>query len=146
MATTGLVNGTLVSLYKDVSGTLTKIANGTSADFEVTKDTIDATNKDGGSYKEFLVGLSSWTMSFEGIFEEDGSVGSGFLSAKDILDDLIAGTLITVVMTSNVSGDLKLSGSALLTNFAWSAPVNDVATFSCSLQGSGTLTVGAVTP
>jgi predicted secreted protein len=54
--------------------------------------------------------------------------------------------LITVVMTSNVSGDLKLSGSALLTNFAWSAPVNDVATFSCSLQGSGTLTVGAVTP
>lgn len=144
MATTGLVNGTLVSLYKDVAGTLTKIANGTSADFEITKDTIDATNKDGGSYKEFLVGLSSWTMSFEGIFEEDGSVGAGLLSAKDVIDDLIAGTLITVVMTSNVTGDLKLSGSALLTNFAWSAPVNDVATFSCSLQGSGTLTVGAV--
>lgn len=144
MATTGLVNGTLVSLYKDVAGTLTKIANGTSADFEITKDTIDATNKDGGSYKEFLVGLSSWTMSFEGIFEEDGSVGAGLLSAKDVIDDLIAGTLITVVMTSNVTGDLKLSGSALLTNFAWSAPVNDVATFSCSLQGSGSLTVGAV--
>jgi hypothetical protein len=31
-----------------------------------------------------------------------------------------------------------------LTNFAWSAPVNDVSTFSCSLQGSGTLTVGTV--
>jgi TP901-1 family phage major tail protein len=144
MATTGLVNGTLVSLYKDVSGTLTKIANGTSADFEMTKDTIDATNKDGSNYKEFLVGLNSWTMSFEGIFEEDGSVGSGSLSAKDIISDLVAGDLIHVVMTSNVTGDLKLSGQALLTNFAWSAPVNDVATFSCSLQGSGTLTVGTV--
>lgn len=144
MATPGLVNGTLVSLYKDVSGTLTKIANGTSADFEMTKDTIDATNKDGGNYKEFLVGLNSWTMSFEGIFEEDGSVGSSHLSAKDIIADLVAGELITVVMTSNVTGDMKLSGSALLTNFAWSAPVNDVATFSCSLQGSGTLTVGTV--
>jgi TP901-1 family phage major tail protein len=143
MATTGLVNGTLVSLYKDVSGVMTKIANGTSADFEMTKDTIDATNKDGGNYKEFLVGLNSWTMSFEGIFEEDGSVASGH-SAKDIITDLVAGALIQVVMTTNVTGDMKLSGSALLTNFAWSAPVNDVSTFSCSLQGSGTLTVGTV--
>jgi predicted secreted protein len=144
MATTGLVNGTLVSLYKDVSGTLTKIANGTSADFSMTKDTIDATNKDGGSYKEFLVGLNSWTMNFEGIYEEDGSVGSTQASAKDILSDLVAGTLVTVVMTSNVTGDMKLSGSALLTNFAWTAPVNDVSTFTCSLQGSGTLTIGTV--
>lgn len=142
MATTGLVNGTLVSLYKDVSGVMTKIANGTSADFSMTKDTIDATNKDGGSYKEFLVGLTSWTMNFEGLYEEDGSVTGQ--SAKEVLADLMTGALITVVMTSNVTGDMKLSGSALLTNFAWNAPVNDVSTFTCSLQGSGTLTVGTV--
>jgi predicted secreted protein len=80
--TTGLVNGTLVALYKDVSGTPTKIANLTSTDFELSKDTIDATNKDGGSYKEFLVGLSGWTMNAEGIFEEDASVPGTHLSAK----------------------------------------------------------------
>jgi predicted secreted protein len=131
-----------VSLYKDVSGTLTKFANGTSADFSITKDTINATNKDGGSYKEFLVGLNSWTMNFEGLYEEDGSVTGQ--SPKEVLADLMTGALITVVMTSNVTGDLKLSGSALLTNFAWNAPVNDVSTFTCSLQGSGTLTVGVV--
>ena len=142
MATTGLVNGTLVALYKDVSGTLTKVANLTSTDFELSKDTIDATNKDGGSYKEFLVGLSGWTMNAEGIFEEDGGVTG--ISAKDLLDDIIAGDPVTVVMTSNVTGDLKLSGSAVITSFSWNAPVNDVATFSVSLQGSGTLTVGTV--
>ena len=142
MATTGLVNGTLIALYKDVSGTLTKIANLTSTDFELTKDTIDATNKDGSNYKEFLVGLSNWTMSAEGIFEEDGSTTN--FSPKDLLDDMIAGDAITVVMTSNVTGDLKLTGSAVMTSFAWNAPVNDVATFSCSLQGSGALTVGTV--
>lgn len=142
MATTGLVNGTLVSLYKDVSGVLTKFANGTSADFSITKDTIDATNKDGGSYKEFLVGLTSWTMNFEGLYEEDGSVTGQ--SPKEVLADLMTGALITVVMTTNATGDMKLSGSALLTNFAWNAPVNDVSTFTCSLQGSGTLTVGTV--
>jgi TP901-1 family phage major tail protein len=144
MATTGLVNGTAVALYKDISGTPTKIANLTSTDFELSKDTIDATNKDGGNYKEFLVGLSGWTMNAEGIFEEDGGVTG--ISAKDLLDDIIAGAPITVVMTSLVSGDLKLSGSAIITSFAWNAPVNDVSTFSVSLQGSGELTVGVVTP
>ena len=142
MATTGLVNGTLVALYKDISGTPTKIANLTSTDFELSKDTIDATNKDGGDYKEFLVGLSSWAMHAEGIFEEDSSATG--VSAKDFLDDIIAGDPITVVMTSLASGDLKLSGSAVITSFAWNAPVNDVSTFSVSLQGSGALTVGTV--
>ena len=145
MATTGLVNGTLVALYKD-TGTppLVKVANLTSTDFELSKDTIDATNKDGGNYKEFIVGLSGWTMNAEGIFEEDGSATG--VSAKDLLDDIIAGAPITVVMTSLVSGDIKLSGSAIITSFAWNAPVNDVSTFSVSLQGSGELTVGVVTP
>ena len=144
MATTGLVNGTLVALYKD-TGTppLVKVANLTSTDFELSKDTIDATNKDGGNYKEFLVGLSGWTMNAEGIFEEETSIG-GNLSPKELLDDIIAGAPITVVMTSNVEDDLKLSGSAVITSFAWNAPVNDVSTFSVSLQGSGALTVGTV--
>jgi TP901-1 family phage major tail protein len=145
MATTGLVNGTLIALYKTVSGADVKVANLTSTDFELSKDTIDATNKDGGDYKEFLVGLSGWTMSAEGIFEEDASVGTS-ISPKELLDDIIAGAPITVVMTSKVSGDLKLSGSAVITSFAWSAPVNDIATFSVSLQGSGALTVAVVTP
>jgi TP901-1 family phage major tail protein len=144
MATTGLVNGTLIAIYKDVAGTLTKVANATSSDFELTRDTIDATNKDGGVYKEFLVGLAGWTMNAEGIFEEDGGVTG--ISAKELLDDIIAGTAITVVMTSKVSGDLKVSGSAIITSFSWNAPVNDVATFSVALQGTGTLTVGTVTP
>ena len=140
MATTGLVNGTLVALWKDIAGVPTKVANLTSTDFELSKDTIDATNKDGGSYKEFLVGLSGWTMNAEGIFEEDGSATG--VSAKDLLDDIIAGAPLTVIMTSNVTGDIKLSGSAVITSFAWNAPVNDVSTFSVSLQGTGALTVG----
>jgi TP901-1 family phage major tail protein len=142
MATTGLVNGTLIAIYKDVAGTLTKVANATSSDFELTRDTIDATNKDGGAYKEFLIGLAGWTMNAEGLFEEDGSATG--ISPKDLLTDIIAGAPITVVMTSNATGDLKVSGSAIITSFAWNAPVNDVSTFSVALQGTGTLTVGTI--
>jgi len=45
MPSTGITNVTLIAIYKDISGTLTKIANATSNDFSITKDMIETTNK-----------------------------------------------------------------------------------------------------
>ncbi|NBV95528.1 MAG: hypothetical protein EBR90_01895 [Actinobacteria bacterium] len=143
MASTGITNGTLIAIYKDVAGTLTKIANATSNDFTITKDMIETTNKDSAGAKEFIAGEYGYTMSVEGMFEEDASVGSS-ISWKEILTDLLAGTSVTIVMTSNVSGDLKLSGSAFFNELNLTAPKNDVATFTASIQGTGALTVGTI--
>ena len=143
MASTGITNGTLIAIYKDISGTLTKIANATSNDFSITKDMIETTNKDSGGAKEYIAGEYGYTMSVEGMFEEDASVGAG-ISWKEIITDLLAGTSVTIVMTSNVSGDLKLSGSAFFNELNLTAPQNDVATFTASIQGTGALTVGTI--
>jgi len=143
MASTGITNGTLIAIYKDVAGTLTKIANATSNDFTITKDMIETTNKDSAGAKEFIAGEYGYTMSVEGMFEEDASVGSS-ISWKEILTDLIAGTSVTIVMTSNVSGDIKLSGSAFFNELNLTAPKNDVTTFTASIQGTGALTVGTI--
>ena len=143
MASTGITNGTLIAIYKDVAGTLTKIANATSNDFTITKDMIETTNKDSAGAKEFIAGEYGYTMSVEGMFEEDASVGA-LISWKEILRDLLAGTSVTIVMTSNVSGDLKLSGSAFFNELNLTAPKNDVATFTASIQGTGALTVGTI--
>jgi predicted secreted protein len=145
MASTGITNGTLIAIYKDVSGTLTKIANASSNDFSITKDMIETTNKDSAGAKEYIAGEYGYTMSVEGMFEEDGSVGSA-ISWKEILTDLIAGTSVTIVMTSNVSGDIKLSGAAFFSDLNLTAPRNDVATFTASIQGTGALTVSTITP
>jgi len=145
MASTGITNGTLIAIYKDVSGTLTKIANATSNDFSITKDMIETTNKDSAGAKEYIAGEYGYTMSVEGMFEEDASVGAS-ISWKEILTDLIAGTSVTIVMTSNVSGDIKLSGAAFFSDLNLTAPRNDVATFTASIQGTGALTVGTITP
>ena len=144
MATTGPVNGTLIAIYKDISGTLTKISNSTSNSFDITVDMIDVTNKDSAGWKEFITGEKGYTMSIEGIFEEDGSVGAGALSWKDVITDLTAGTSVTIVMTSNVSGDIKLSGAAFFSNLNLSAPNNDKATFTATIQETGALTVGTI--
>lgn len=143
MASTGITNGTLIAIYKDVSGTLTKIANATSNDFTITKDMIETTNKDSAGAKEFIAGEYGYTMSVEGMFEEDASVGA-LISWKEIMTDLMAGTVVTIVMTSNVSGDLKLSGSALFSDLKLTAPHNAVSTFTASIQGTGALTVGTI--
>jgi predicted secreted protein len=143
MASSGITNGTLIAIYKDVSGTLTKIANATSNDFSITKDMIETTNKDSAGAKEYIAGEYGYTMSVEGMFEEDASVGAG-ISWKEIITDLLAGTSVTIVMTSNVSGDLKLSGSAFFNELNLTAPQNDVATFTASIQGTGALTVGTI--
>ena len=143
MATTGITNGTLIAIYKDISGTLTKIANATSNDFTITKDMIETTNKDSGGAKEYIAGEYGFTMSVEGMFEEDGSVGA-LISWKEIITDLLAGTSVTIVMTSNVTGDLKLSGSAFFNDLKLTAPQNAVSTFTASIQGSGALTVSTI--
>jgi predicted secreted protein len=143
MPSTGITSGTLIAIYKDISGTLTKIANATSNDFSITKDMIETTNKDSAGAKEYIAGEYGYTMSVEGMFEEDASVGAG-ISWKEIITDLLAGTSVTIVMTSNVSGDLKLSGSAFFNELNLTAPQNDVATFTASIQGTGALTVGTI--
>lgn len=144
MATTGPVNGTLISIYKDVAGTLKKIANATSNSIDISKDMIDVTSKDSAGAKEFIAGEYGYTLNVEAIFEDDASVGASQQSFKDLAADLLAGTLLTIVMSTNVTGDEKYSGTAFFTSLSLSAPNNDKATWTGTLQGSGALTIGTV--
>ena len=47
-------------------------------------------------------------------------------------------------MSTNVTGDEKYSGTAFFTSLSLSAPNNDKATWTGTLQGSGALTIGTV--
>jgi len=143
MASTGITNGTLISIYKVIATVNTKIANATSNDFTITKDMIETTNKDSAGAKEYIAGEYGYTMSVEGMFEEDASVGA-LISWKEIMTDLMAGTEITIVMTSAITGDLKLSGAALFSDLKLTAPQNAVSTFTASIQGTGALTVSTM--
>lgn len=144
MATTGIVNGTIMGLYKKVAGTpdvITKFANGSSNNFNLDRDVIETTNKDSGGAKEYIYGDYGFTFDFEGMYEEDASVGAGSESAKDIIDSLMDGDVIVVQMKTGVSGDTVLEGSCLISNISVSSPRNDAATISCTLQGTGALSV-----
>lgn len=147
MATTGITNGSLVTLYKKVAGTpdtLTAFANGTGSNFNIDIDQIEVSNKDSGAGSEFIPGKYNWTLDFEGFYEDDASVGSGKESAKDILTMAIAKSKFTAQLASSVTGDIELEGDVYISNFSLGAPYNDGMTFTCTLQGTGVITLGTV--
>ena len=146
MAISGIVNGTLIGLYK-VAGspaTFTKIANGTAAGVDIAIDMIEITTKDSSGFKEYLAGEKGGTFQFEGRLEYDTSAGSQGLSLKDLGTDALAGTAFTMRWSSQSTGDEYFESSVLISSISASAPNNDAASFSCTMQMTGTITLGNV--
>lgn len=143
-ATTGSLNGTLVALHVDEAGTLKKVANLQSNDFDFNVDMIDVSSKSSAGWKEFIVGDKGGQFSFSAVLEEDGSVGTDERSFQDLYTLSSAGTAMTLVFTSAVVGDRKYSASCYITNLKLSSPYNDKVTFTGTGQITGAITAAAV--
>jgi hypothetical protein len=135
MATTGIVNGTLIAIY--VGGT--KVANLVSNDLDISMATRETTNKDTSGWKTALGSTMSWTASAEGMFAEDATYGF-----DDLFAVLTARNAVTVMTSSQVSGDKKYTGSALLTSLTRSHGLEENTSFSCSFEGTGALTEATI--
>lgn len=133
--TSGISNGTLIALY---DGT-TKVANLLTNDLDITMATRDTTNKDTSGWKTAAGGLLSWSCSAEAHFDEAASYGFSHLYAR-----IVAATAFTVMVSSQVTGDKKYTGSALLTNLKRTHPNQESATFSVTLEGTGALTEATI--
>ncbi|MFN9112316.1 MAG: phage tail tube protein, partial [Bacteroidota bacterium] len=117
MATTGKINGTIIGLYKVVTGTpdtYTKIANGRSANFDLSVDMIETTEKDSGGFKEYIAGEKGGTFQFEGVLEYESSVSTQGLSFDDLVTDALAGTAFTIRWSSQSTGDQYMQSSVLI--------------------------------
>lgn len=133
--TAGIINGTLIGIY--VAGT--KVANATSNDLDLSMALRETTNKDTSGYKTSLGGILSWTCSGEGFFAEDAAYGF-----DDLFAVWAARTAVTVMISSQVSGDKKYTGSALLINLKRTAPLEANTTFTVSFEGTGALTEATI--
>ncbi len=136
MATTGIVNGTILLLFVDgvaISSTTSHTLN-----FEMA--TRDATTKSSGGFEEVLEGLRSWTLDFDAMTAFDDTFGYKELRA------LIAGrSEVTLLFSSIESGDPQWSGRAFLTTLSLDGAVEDSTTMSGSFKGTGELTETVIT-
>lgn len=129
-------NGTLTVLKMDG----TQLAELTNVTMSMTSDNFETTSKESGGYAEFSYGKRSVTYSVEGLADFQAS-------NKDLADLFSAWTARTVVSlewTNAVSGDKKVTQSALISSIDVDAPMEDVVTYSVEFQGTGTPTIATI--
>ena len=124
-------NGTLIGIYVGN----TKIANVVSNSFKADNALRDTTTKDSGGWSASGDGLKSWSADGKGLFADAPTYGF-----SDLWAIFIAGSGVTVKITSAVTGEKKYSGTAYITNLSQNADLEKTAEFSVSFKGSGVLT------
>lgn len=110
-----------------------KVAEIANFSLDLGADDIDTTSFDSGGWKEFLAGLKEWSGSIEGNFKPDDTNGQ-----KAILNAWLNGTALE--FDFKVSDTVTFSGSAFVKP-SIEVPVDDKASFSCDIQGTGALTL-----
>jgi predicted secreted protein len=136
MASTGFRNGTDLSIF--INGT--EVAFASTHDLNMNMATREVTNKDSAGWTEKREAVRDWDTSGEAFFAEDAAYGF-----TDLFAFYNSRTSVTVKFSTNVSGDIYYTGSAYLTSLSQSDPLEDSATFSFSLEGTGVLTEATLT-
>lgn len=132
--TTGVINGTLMRLYKDG----TAIGRATTCTMDITRETRETIHKDnpGSGWAESEVGQKTGTLSTEVLYGLD----SANVNPGTLFDALDNGTLMLFKFTTNVSGDDYYEGSAYCTQFGINAVVEENTTYSATFTITGAIT------
>ena len=118
----------------DTGGTSRSLSNVlTSVDFPEVIETAETTAF-GATSKSYIVGLRDATISVSGLW--DATVDGYIIGTEPATRSFIFGP------ASSTSSNVKYTGECILTNYAVSAPVADVVTFSLDLQVTGNVTRG----
>ena len=144
MATTNNVKGNLLGLYISTDGgtNYTLVGSATSCTLSINNDTLDVTKKSASGNRELMYGLQTATVTAEGFVKYDDTQGSEqlrtvALTASDDSDYLVR-------FTTGVTGDKEVYFNAIITSFEETAAVNEIATYSITLESAGAITEATV--
>ena len=135
MATTGIINGTLLGVY--AGGTL--IAHATEGSMSLSMDTRDATTKSSSGYRDLLEGTRSGSISVSALYANDAAYGVG-----DLMSSFTGRSTLVVKFSTEVSGDDYWSATCYMTSLEVSAATEDNATYSATFEISGAVTFTTV--
>jgi len=95
------------------------------------------------STRHILAGNQTWSMSVEGLVDLTAG-GATAESYKDLMELALNRSEVDVVFTDSTAGNQQYHGKAYITSIDATAGVDDFVTYSCTLDGNGTLTSVAV--
>jgi hypothetical protein len=121
-----------------VGTTPVAIACQQETDFEVSSELVETSCKDTGSFAQFRPGKKSASANVSGII----MTPAGSADPATLLNAAVAGTLLTVEVSSSEAGVPALEGSCYVENYSQSGSgIGNPVTFSATLKFSGTFTV-----
>jgi predicted secreted protein len=114
-----------------------KVAEISNWSLDLGADDVEITSFDSNGWKEYLAGLKEWSGSIEGNFDSGDTTGY-FNGQKAILNAWLNGQELE--FTFEVSSGVTFKGEALVKP-SIEVPVDDKASFSCDITGTGALTL-----
>lgn len=141
-----VIHGNAVGIY--IGDDL--VACATTANISLSNATIESTCKASASgvladasTRHTIAGQQTWSMQVDGLVDllTGGTDESSF---TDLMDLALARTEVTIKFSDGVSGNKEYSGNAFISSIDATAGVDDFVTYSCSLEGNGTLTAADV--
>lgn len=137
-----VVGTDLVVKFGD-AGSEVKTACATSCTLTIDQAEIDATCKDAGQWKSPLDGQKSWTVTTDGLYQDDDAEGSG--GFVDLSELIVTGPNdCTVVFGGEATGDNIWTGKARITTCTLNGPDNEASTYSATFMGNGPLALSQI--
>ena len=119
-------------------GTKQIFAHAQSASLDLSNAVIDVTTKSSNSWKQIISGQKSFSISTDGLVDyATVADAQNFIALADIA---VAGTEVFFSIGIGEGADQGYQGSAFITSISQTGGVDDVATYSISLEGTGALT------
>jgi len=109
------------------------VGQSTTASISLDADTIDVSTKESSGYQEVIQGQKSGTIDFEGLVDLGQNTDGGAVYTYWTAGTSVAWTF--------ADGTNTLSGNGIVTNLSIDAPMEDVATYSGSIQITGAVSL-----
>lgn len=131
-----IYNGTAQLLKLGAASTEEALIQLTNCSMSLNADLFDTTSKESGGWKSVLPGLRDVSYSGEGLADFTASATKYTLT--EIFNAYNSRTLLSVVFTNAVN---TFTQSGYISSFELSAPMEDVATYTIEITGTGVLTL-----
>lgn len=131
-----IYNGTAQLLKLGAASTEEALIQLTNCSMSLNADLFDTTSKESGGWKSVLPGLRDVSYSGEGLADFTASATKYTLT--EIFNAYNSRTLLSVVFTNTVN---TFTQSGYISSFELSAPMEDVATYTIEITGTGVLTL-----
>lgn len=115
------------------SGRDIAFACSTNCSFSVDVDQKEVTSQSSAWYREFKNDIASWSINCDGLITLDGYGYLYLLQLQQSRESI----QVKFVIDNGVDGLVVINGNCNLTSLQINAPYKDIATYSVSLQGSG---------